>query len=818
MSTVTTGKFFRRNMIPLVAAAWLLGLAVSPGFAISVSARLLHDTMETAIGSPAIIRPGQEFPTLKVTLEGGSPVDLGGGIVREEDGKMLLEIEPRRLAAGREEQFVFSGTPAAGRYRIQLWFARDGEVLARDAYYFSVFDPDGLPAGQSLIVHPGKDGKLVYIPDYRGNRIPDFSAAGYMAGSADIPEVPVRITLHPQPGDDTRRIQAAIDEVAALPPDREGLRGAVLLSRGVYQIEDTITIAAGGVVLRGEGAGDQSTGPWFDPGTDPGLDGLRQSLAEKPATVLIAVRHAGNLPGIRLRGPYEPGPRATPSEILDLYVPVGAVSFTVAGAGDYRLGESIIVRRTGNRDWIRAIAMDNIPPRPHVHLHAIRQWQPFNHDFERRITSIDGQRITIDAPIFTAIEHRWGGGRIYQRGDSRRLARSGVERLRLIQYPAWRDDEGKMHLRGTAVGVENVDNGWVRNVVAEHFHGAAFSVARSRWISLLDSAALLADPPMVSDGVPSYGFSIAAQEVLVKGCYALKCRHPFVTAGPEAAGVVFLESRGERSSAASQPRYGWSSGGLFDNVEDFLITFMNRLNFSSGHGWAGANHVAWNTRGRLICERSPGAQNWAIGHYGQRMVGAHHGWRPDDNDLYDGGGYGYWELLRGGGDIEVEASGFSWSRAPGSTLDDDPRTYWMVDTRGQWIQYDLGREQEVEALRISFPAFPPPLEDRVYYFDILVSGDGEEWTTVRTGVEGPASGPASFHHYEIGEEQVRFVRIVAQGANMNARGNPDGQAFHMSRFKVVPEPEDDPGGDRAVRLYPSSLYRRQVSDRHGREP
>ena len=38
----------------------------------------------------------------------------------------------------------------------------------------------------------------------------------------------------------------------------------------------------------------------------------------------------------------------------------------------------------------------------------------------------------------------------------------------------------------------------------------------------------------------------------------------------------------------------------------------------SGHGWAGANYVAWNCRGTLICQQPPTAQNFSIGFVGTR--------------------------------------------------------------------------------------------------------------------------------------------------------------------------------------------------------
>src|SRR5476651_868243 len=72
------------------------------------------------------------------------------------------------------------------------------------------------PTDYSKIVYPGKDGKLVYVPDENGNTIPDFSNCGYMGGGVKLPDVPVQATVNPGEGDAGARIQAAIDKVSAM--------------------------------------------------------------------------------------------------------------------------------------------------------------------------------------------------------------------------------------------------------------------------------------------------------------------------------------------------------------------------------------------------------------------------------------------------------------------------------------------------------------------------------------------------------------------------------------------------------------------------
>src|SRR3954453_15641726 len=84
-------------------------------------------------------------------------------------------------------------------------------------------------AADSEWVHPGPDGKLVYKTTPAGDRILDFSHAGYMGGGVALPEVPVAITVKPSgEEDDTKLIQAAIDQVEAM-PIKDGFRGAVRL-------------------------------------------------------------------------------------------------------------------------------------------------------------------------------------------------------------------------------------------------------------------------------------------------------------------------------------------------------------------------------------------------------------------------------------------------------------------------------------------------------------------------------------------------------------------------------------------------------------
>jgi hypothetical protein len=78
----------------------------------------------------------------------------------------------------------------------------------------------------------------------------DFSYAGYMGGGIVLPHVLTTLTVAPSGQDDTAAIQRAIDQVSSL-PIKNGFRGVVTLTPGVFLCKGTLNITASGVILRG---------------------------------------------------------------------------------------------------------------------------------------------------------------------------------------------------------------------------------------------------------------------------------------------------------------------------------------------------------------------------------------------------------------------------------------------------------------------------------------------------------------------------------------------------------------------------------------
>lgn len=367
---------------------------------------------------------------------------------------------------------------------------------------------------------------------------------------------------------------------------------------------------ASGVVLRGEGDGEDGT-------------------------VLTADLHQAE-PLVLVGGPEGPKEDARSRvEITDDYVPVGATSFNVADAAGYAVGQTVFVVRRGNAAWIHTIGMDRIKPRA-SDPKSTKQWTPFDLKFDRVITAIDGHRITLDAPIACAIDRQWGGGALARYAEHR-VENCGVESLRGISAydrtktapyegeTSYVDEKHATYL----VQFNHVKDAWARHLTALHFyHGPTFANDTAKWITVEDCRALA--PVSVITGGRRYPYGVQGQLVLVQRCFSSEARHAFVFGARVPGPNVFFACRSEHDFATSEPHHRWSVGGLYDNVEAHMA-IQDRQWMGSGHGWAGANYVVWNSRGELVCQQPPTAQNFAIGFTGKKTKGAFD--RPD----------GWWE-------------------------------------------------------------------------------------------------------------------------------------------------------------------------------
>lgn len=429
----------------------------------------------------------------------------------------------------------------------------------------------------------GADGKLTYPANERGDRIPDFSSCGYAGADREIPSAVVRVVLDAVQDDNGDRIQAAIDYVAGLPADENSLRGAVLLGPGVHRVDGDLRIGQTGVVLRGSGA-DRTT---------------------------IVATGKGRRPLVRVG----PSQRAKPqvAEAIDVvseYVPVGAVTLRLASGHGFNRGDAVLVTRPSTAEWIDVLGarVDGVG------------WRPGRCDirWERTITAVDGDRVTLDAPVTTALDAKYGGGAVAPVTDNPRLRGIGVEDLTLRSEATGDnplDEEHSWH----GVVANDAEDLWVRRVRFEGFAGGAVLLREGVRRATVEDCLSLA-PVSEIGGYRRQSFFTQGQQTLFLRCWSEAGRNDFAVGHCAPGPNAFVNCYASDAQGPSGPLESWASGVLFDNVrvDGADLFFGNRWLDPPGAGWSAANCVAFQCQAaQLHCFSPPTAQNWAVGYWAQ---------------------------------------------------------------------------------------------------------------------------------------------------------------------------------------------------------
>lgn len=459
----------------------------------------------------------------------------------------------------------------------------------------------------SDVVYPGSDGRLVYETVENNSRVPDFSWAGYRNSEVPLPEVPVVDEIGPVSGDNTGRIQEALDAIAAREPDENGFRGALLLAPGEYEVAGTININRSGVVLRG---------------SSQAVDG----------TVLTATGPPEQFAVIKVGGSgtdeWADAVSGTRTDITSEFVQVGSRTFTVADASVLSVGDNIIVYHPHTQEWSDAVEGGGSVDNP---------WQPGQLPilYNRYIKAIEGDEITICAPVFNHLDGSLTQSYVYAWDNAGIVRDVGVENLRVTMVADSAEDENHPQ---NCIYLTQVEDAWVRDCTLLHFSFAGVTTRTATRCTILDTRA--SHPRSLLQGSRRYNFNAGprAQQVLFKGLWASDSRHAFATSGTTlASGCAWVDGFNDSGHSESGGHRQWSNGLLFDNIQELnnqsgrghVISLHNRGDQGTGHGWSSAHSVAWNCtvdNGKhVVAQRPPTAQNYAIGTTGKANGD---GWAP----------------------------------------------------------------------------------------------------------------------------------------------------------------------------------------------
>jgi hypothetical protein len=445
-------------------------------------------------------------------------------------------------------------------------------------------------------------GGLDYATTAKGDRLIDFSHAGYMGGGVPLPSVPVASMVSPSGKDDTAAIQAAIDAVSKKPLVA-GVRGAVLLSAGKFSVGGTLTIAASGVVLRGSGSG-RVTGA---PVTEITITGAPTA----PDQFFVHVAGTG---AVTTSGNAAP--------MTDAYVPSGATSFHVDDASGLAVGDAIVVDRPVTAEWVAFMGMDKLVRNgmPETWIGVGKKSRA-----ERTIAAIAGKQITVTVPLSDSFDKKYLTGSITKSSFAGRIANVGVESLRVVA-PVVATSIDQPHF--LFASLEALEDGWVRDVVAHDFVGAGGSgsliiAGSSRRVTVdgVDMTHTFAVDK--SAGYPE-DFGIKGAQILITrsssaGDHLFSLATFTLVTGPNA--VVDFTAKGDATNLAPHER--WATGLLVDRttVTGGGIQFMDRGYLGSGHGWTMGWGVVWNsTADTYLIQAPPGSTNWCVGCTGKQTT------------------------------------------------------------------------------------------------------------------------------------------------------------------------------------------------------
>ncbi|MBI3110362.1 MAG: hypothetical protein HYZ01_02215 [Ignavibacteriales bacterium] len=463
------------------------------------------------------------------------------------------------------------------------WGGVDGNIRAGDS-------------PNSQWVSMGPEGKLVYKSTARGDRIMDFSHAGYGGGGVALPRVGVKRVVKPSGGEDTAIIQEAIDAVSAMPLE-QGFRGAVLLAPGIYNTSGTITISTSGVVLRGSGAEGETTSTIKMSG-EPHL-----ALA-----IRVSVGGEGS-------GPTHSREERARTTIRDEYVPSGALQLHVADASGFAVGDAIAILKPVTKSWVEFMQMHDL-----VRDGRSQTWLAVDRMLttERRIVAISGNTFLLDVPLSDSFDAGYlnpPGTAVVKIQPPPRITQAGVEHLH-IESPQQPISHSQPHF--TAVRLSGEDC-WIRDLVLDEtmnsvgVNGRRITVERVT----INRKALHQGASRPAEFAPN------GTQILIDRCEVNAENVWFIATGSGYAGPIVILNCVFRGDGRAESHQRWSTGMLYDNVHALNggIDFRNRGSMGSGHGWSMGWGVAWNCVAKdFIIQDPPGVHNWMIGCIGESLL------------------------------------------------------------------------------------------------------------------------------------------------------------------------------------------------------
>lgn len=421
----------------------------------------------------------------------------------------------------------------------------------------------------------------------------DYSTVGYRQSSVAVPDAKVIVYVKWQAGDQSARIQKAIDYVSSLKKSKkDGLRGAVLLDKGIFSLSQPLRISAAGVVLRGM---DRNKTVLLKKGVDRGAVVYIEGSAREQIRDTFSV--ASSL------------------------VALGNTSFEIKQNKKWRqlrAGDRIAIERPSTKEWIRLMECGNFGGGSDLGYWG---WHPGEVDtrWHRTVTGVNGNIVSIDAPLTAALDNNYTAAFITGLGENSGISDSGIENLTVdTEYDVSNDMDENHAWDG--VYIDNAHDVWVRMVNFRHLAGSAVVTQRAA-VQVTVEDCMSTQPVSEIGGYRRRTFYCMGERCLFQRCYSEHGIHDFSTGMCAAGPNVFSQCDSYESLGYSGSTGQWCTGILFDNVniDGNDIKFCNLQLEGYGTGWNTSNSTAYQcTASGIYADSLPdGSNNYVYGCWAQ---------------------------------------------------------------------------------------------------------------------------------------------------------------------------------------------------------
>lgn len=110
-------------------------------------------------------------------------------------------------------------------------------------------------------------------------------------------------------------------------------------------------------------------------------------------------------------------------------------------------------------------------------------------------------------------------------------------------------------------------------------------------------------------------------------------------------------------------------------------------------------------------------------------------------------------------------------------IDGNFSTRWTGMQRGEYAVFDLGESLSLDKVAVAFWK----QAERRYYFDLLVSDDGENYMSVYSGESAQLGSDSEYTNVNLGGVKARYVKIVGNG---NSVSGPSNVNINILEFKI----------------------------------